>query len=118
VLLLLTRSDSELLLIVLTVLIVLIVLIVHTVFYLFPNIVHLFVQGHLLAPLGLGDLLSQCILYCLLTDIDIYELIHVTLHYNSNETERRSEISFTETFSDFDCWDAYLSVCVFVLVVK
>jgi len=60
VLLLLTRSDSKLFLI---------VLIVDTVF---QNIFHLFVyQGHLLAPLGLGVLLSQCILYFLLPDIDI-----------------------------------------------
>jgi len=38
-----------------------------------------FVHGHLLIPLSLGVLLSQCILYFVLTDIDICELVHLTL---------------------------------------
>jgi len=42
-----------------------------------------FVQGHLypLAPLGLGVLLFQFILHFLLTVIDIYELVHLTINY-------------------------------------
>jgi len=88
-------------------LIVLIVLIGHIVFTFFKLSFSFFVYSAvLLAPLGLGALLSLCVLYLLSTNVDICELVHLTTQFKVI-VEHMSVVSFTR-----DNFTATNNVCV------